>query len=394
MIYFKTYGITFFILIAILFSCSREKQPNIRASVLASEEVFISELTPKQLIALDTLAIEDGSFTYTSQADGPVFLLLEFSSGSRVPVLVNPQDEIILTINDTVPYGTFKATGSSSVDRMARQRDLLFETAMFFDSINYVNAVYTDSSNYLEVKQQLNDAFSERLNNHRLALKRIIDEDTADLANIMAFYQSLGRIMFFDAQEDFDYYRKVDNGLQSSFPENDHVKYFHQKLLDYEQAFERSKQIAEAAQRVKVGTIAPEIMLPNPEGTELKLSDLRGKVVLIDFWASWCGPCRRANTDLVKLYNQYNNKGFEIFSVSLDGEPNQANALNDWRFAIQNDRLEWPYHVSDLKGYNSYVVTQYGFEGIPFAVLVDRDGTIIARNIKGRALGKKLAEIL
>lgn len=394
MTYFKSFGIAFLLVVPVLFSCSRQKQPNIRASVLASEEVIVSEITPKQLKALDTLFIEDGVFSYASPAETPVFLLFEFTTGSRVPVLVNPGDDIILTINDTVPFGTFTVEGSASVDKMARQRDLLVETANFFDSINYVNAVYADSSNFLEVRQQLNDALRNRLDEHRVALESIIDEDTTDLANIMAFYQSLARIEFFDVERDMAYYRKVDNGLQSIHPDNEHAQYFHEKLLDYQKALERQEEVAQAAGNVTVGAVAPDIVLPNPDGEELKLSDLRGNIVLIDFWASWCGPCRRANPDLVKLYEQYNARGFEIFSVSLDGVPQQTNALNDWRFAIESDELTWPNHVSDLKGYESEVVTQYGFEGIPFTVLVDREGNIIARNLRAQALADKLAELL
>jgi thiol-disulfide isomerase/thioredoxin len=277
---------------------------------------------------------------------------------------------------------------------MARQRDLLADTANFFDSVNYINAIYVDSSNFLEVRQQLNDALRGRLDAHRIALQEIIDEDTTDLANIMAFYQSLARIEFFNVERDIDYYRKVDNGLQYAYPENAHAKYFHEKMIAYKEALQRQEEVTKAAEDVTVGSVAPDIILPNPEGEELKLSDLRGNVVLIDFWASWCGPCRRANPYLVELYNQYNAKGFEIFSVSLDGVPQQANSKNDWRFAIEKDQLTWPNHVSDLKGYESEVVTLYGFEGIPFTILVDRDGTIIARNLRGYALGDKLAELL
>jgi thiol-disulfide isomerase/thioredoxin len=394
MTYFNKQTMLYTLLILTFIACKREQQPNLTGSVLASDEVIISEIRPDQLVALDTIAIEDGVFRYSLPVEGPVFLLMEFTTGSRVPVLIQADDEITLTINDTVPFGTFDVQGSASVAKMARQRKLLVETANFFDSINYVNALYADSSNFHEVRQQLNDALRDRLDKHRIALQEIIDEDTSDLSNIMAFYQSLARIEFFDVERDIAYYKKVDNGLQSAYPENEHAQYFHEKLVDYEKALQRQKEVALAAENVTVGSIAPNITLPNPDGEELNLSDLRGKVVLIDFWASWCGPCRRANPYLVELYDQYNSKGFEIFSVSLDGVPQQANAMNDWRFAIESDSLTWPNHVSDLKGYESEVVTLYGFEGIPFTVLVDESGTIIAKNLRGQALGDKLAEVL
>lgn len=133
---------------------------------------------------------------------------------------------------------------------------------------------------------------------------------------------------------------------------------------------------------------APEIALPNPSGKEMKLSDLRGKYVLVDFWASWCGPCRRENPNVKRIYNTYKNKGFTIFSVSLD-----ENASN-WKMAIEKDGLDWPYHVSDLKKWESPLPQIYGFDGIPFTVLVNKEGKIIAKGLRGATLEWKLKELL
>ena len=133
---------------------------------------------------------------------------------------------------------------------------------------------------------------------------------------------------------------------------------------------------------------APEIVLPNPQGKEMKLSDLRGKYVLIDFWASWCGPCRRENPNVKRIYNTYKNKGFTIFSVSLDENPEH------WKLAIEKDGLDWPYHVSDLKRWQSPLPQIYGFDGIPFTVLVNKEGKIIAKGLRGATLEWKLRELL
>ena len=137
----------------------------------------------------------------------------------------------------------------------------------------------------------------------------------------------------------------------------------------------------------------PEISLPSPSGEIKNLSSLRGKVVLIDFWASWCRPCRMENPNVVKAYNKYNKKGFEVFSVSLDGMPQQANPKQDWINAIKNDGLIWENHVSDLKGWGSEVLPVFQFQGIPYTLLVDREGKIIGENLRGNALENKLAEI-
>ncbi|MFN8397618.1 MAG: TlpA disulfide reductase family protein [Bacteroidia bacterium] len=135
-----------------------------------------------------------------------------------------------------------------------------------------------------------------------------------------------------------------------------------------------------------VGALAPEIEAPTPAGKALKLSDFRGKVVLIDFWASWCRPCRMENPNVVKAYNKYHPKGFEILGVSLDDNKEK------WETAIKQDGLIWN-HISDLRGWQAQPAQVYGVNSIPATVLVDREGKILARNLRGPALEAKLAEL-
>ena len=140
--------------------------------------------------------------------------------------------------------------------------------------------------------------------------------------------------------------------------------------------------------KINSGTIAaPEIEMNTPDGKLLKLSDLKGKIVLIDFWASWCAPCRKENPNVVRLYKKYEKQGFTILSVSLDEDPDA------WKDAIKKDGLIWKNHVSELKGWQSTMPTLYGFEGIPFTVLVNRDGNIIGKDLRGEVLEQKLTRI-
>jgi thiol-disulfide isomerase/thioredoxin len=135
------------------------------------------------------------------------------------------------------------------------------------------------------------------------------------------------------------------------------------------------------------GTPANEIIGEGIDGTTMRLSDLKGKVVLIDFWASWCGPCRRDNPAVVALYNKYKDQGFTVFSVSLDTDGQK------WMQAIKDDKLAWPHHVSDLKGWKSELSALYNVSSIPFTVLIDREGNIIQAKLRGPALEAKLKEI-
>ncbi len=141
---------------------------------------------------------------------------------------------------------------------------------------------------------------------------------------------------------------------------------------------------------LNLGNKAPEIILPSPKGNFITLSSFKGKLVLIDFWASWCGPCRAENPTVVAAYKKYhtskfkNGKGFEVLSVSLD-----QNAIA-WEKAIEKDSLVWPYHGSDLRGWNNAVAQRYGVNSIPANVLVDGNGIIIAKNLRGELLEKTI----
>ena len=165
-----------------------------------------------------------------------------------------------------------------------------------------------------------------------------------------------------------------------------------------------------AQERIRVGQPAPDITLPNPDGEDMSLSDLNGNVVLLDFWASWCGPCRRANPTVVDVYNRYKDRGFTVYSVSLDGfddnmrqrieqsgdglEARLAAQREKWERAIAADELDWPYHVSDLRKWSALPAQTYGVSAIPKTFLIDREGKIAAVNVHAGRLEQELTKLL
>lgn len=185
-----------------------------------------------------------------------------------------------------------------------------------------------------------------------------------------------------DPNVDFETFEAVVNSLNRSFPQSGRVK----ELVS---AYKQIRAKKDAGNMFAPGKPAPdfeELMVDRK--TTMKLSDLKGKVVLLDFWASWCGPCRKENPNVVAVYNKYKDKGFTVMNVSLDDN------LDRWKQAIEQDGLVWPNHVSDLKKWNSAVGGIYQVRSIPFTVLIDQDGNIVQTNLRGPALEEAVSRLL
>lgn len=229
-------------------------------------------------------------------------------------------------------------------------------------------AVYTQSQNIISgIVQQYQTLYNRESEKNNKKLQDLLLANKDDIAVLM-FLDNFPR----------EKYAALHNEVVMAL----YAKYPDHQLVKEKYAVETSPATA-----TSIGAIAPDLAFPDPDGNIRKLSDLRGKVVLLDFWASWCRPCRGENPHVVAMYQKYHDKGFEVFSVSLDRDK------ESWKRAIASDGLVWPNHVSDLKYWSSEAARTYGVSSIPSTYLLDQNGRIIAKNLRGEALSNALKQL-
>lgn len=255
----------------------------------------------------------------------------------------------------------------------------------FPDELNYFVNMYFNYANWEAADYQYNPWVYESVKAYAQTLSGI---GIPDEQHALALNTVLAKI-----PQDSRTYKLAYGGLLAGLEGKKHDNYavFAQAYIDAWKDKDK-KNVAVLENKMKtvsqlmVGGTAPDFTQDTPEGTPLALSDLRGKVVLVDFWASWCGPCRRENPNVVNVYQKYKDRGFEVLSVSLDSNRDK------WLAAIARDNMDWS-HVSDLQGWKNAAAQTYGISSIPATLLLDKDGKIIARNLRGPALEARLKKV-
>ncbi len=253
------------------------------------------------------------------------------------------------------------------------------------DHLKSLNKIYEENENS-EGLPKLMDSLDSMAQNYLADInsftKNYIDKNINSLVSLVALYQQVAPgVPVLEQVKDWKYFVKVDSALYRQYPDYDPVITLHKQVQDL---------VAGLGVRSSVQQndgLAPEIALPDPEGDTISLSSTRGSYVLLDFWAAWCAPCRMENPNLVRAYDLYHRKGFQIFQVSLD------KSKEAWIKGIEDDKLGKWIHVSDLQYWNSIVVPLYKIESIPANFLLDKEGRIIATNLRGERLQQKLAEV-
>ncbi|MBB6239641.1 peroxiredoxin [Pedobacter sp. AK013] len=327
---------------------------------------------------LDSVPLVNGSFTFKGNAPSPMEATLRLKHddaveipGKRIKIdglnLILDNEDITITGKDSLKNAVVK--GSTQTEESRRVDDFLHP---IYAKLQALNKEYQDMP---EVKKQDKDVILDLDKRAREVEKEIFDakigyvkKNPNSFMSLMVLNSTLAP--GFDAIEMEKVYLTISPKLRDS--------YFGKEVGLRIATFKKTQE----------GVGAQDFAQPDVDGKMVKLSDYHGKYVLVDFWASWCAPCRRENPNLVKVYEQYKSKGFEILGVSLDKAADKAK----WIKAIADDKLTWK-QVSDLKGWENEAAAKYEVKAIPMNFLIDPNGKIIAKYLRGEALDVKIKEI-
>jgi peroxiredoxin len=339
------------------------------------QEVSFGKDQPPAILDSIRLAGIEGKFNMTVAGKPQGIYELVFGDNALAVPLINDASEIKVDVDLGKKDAFYQVSGSeaskqleSLIDNFGKRNFLVEKSFADLDSLKRLNG---PDSVMIELTQAKNDAI-KNLNDY---LKNFLQSTSNGTLAVLALGWSSRSL----SKNDFE---MELTSQEKKFPENSILVSMKKNYDQQEAQMEHSQQAGNW-----VGKQAPDLALPDPDGKTIALSSFRGKWLLVDFWASWCGPCRMENPNVVKAFNEFKNKNFTILGVSLDKQK------DPWQQAIQQDRLAWT-HVSDLKFWNSKAVEMFKFEGIPFNILVDPQGKIIAQELRGEDLENKLKQVL
>lgn len=380
------------IVIVTFFSCNSESQADgfvIKGKIsdAAGKTVYLDELSASTPVAIDSAVIaEDGTYKLGGFTTFENFYMLRFNEKNFIYVVADSVD--VITVNGEFNnfQDSYTVEGSLASETI---KEVNSHINSAYEQLNVLTKEMQESKgqeNFDSIEAAAHAKYMKILEAENVYLKTIIDKDPSSLGSFWALNQQLGQGNFVISNNtDMDYFEKVDNAMLEKNKNSSIAKQFHTQILQMKQQVAAQKQ---AQVTTAQGAEAIDIDLPTPQGINVKLSDLRGKYVLLDFWASWCSPCRGENPNLVSNYNKYKAKGFTVYQVSLD------KTKDAWEMAIKKDGLGAWTHVSDLKYWDCAPAKEYNVRGIPANFLIDPEGKIIASNLRGAALGAKLSELL
>ena len=290
---------------------------------------------------------------------------LDFMGYTSLDLILDKSD-VDIFVDDSNSLFEFTVNGSDDTEILKSIENKITNYRSEIRELN-INFVEASQNRDFELVNSIQSEFDFKKNQFELSLKDYLSSAKSSLAVLVT-------ADYLDIEENLIFWETIYNNYTEEFKDNSYFKNFENKLIKIKS--------------ISIGSVAPDIILNDTSGVPISLASLRGKYVLLDFWAAWCRPCREENPNIVENYNNYKSYGFDVYQVSLD------RTKEDWVRGIKQDKLPW-INVSDLKYYQSEAAELYNVDRIPSAFLLDPDGKIIAKHtdLRGPNLSRKLAEI-
>lgn len=373
-------------IIFILYSCgNNDTTAKISGKLENSKsgKIYIDELTLSGKRYSDSTNLSSGGrFKIKINLEQPGFYRLRVDSQRGITLIVRPSDKILITGKASDLYATYGIEGSDESLYAQALDKHMDKTVKSIDSLNYVYRQFINNPNIANITITLQNNYYRVLDEQRSFTKDFIEKHPVSLASIMALYQQTDDSVFvLYKAEDVKYYSMVDSLLYPKFPKASYVKALHNNLENIKAQLqqEQLKKIMSA-----LGSPAQNFSLPDQNGKSVSLSSFKGTPVVLYFWASWCDSCRKDNPEVLKIYNQYKSKGLKVLAISLD------RSMEVWKNAIIKDNLTSLTNVSDLKYWNSPIVSTYNVDNLPLSFVVDKDGTIVSRSASVSGIQSRL----
>ncbi|WP_158867722.1 TlpA disulfide reductase family protein [Maribellus comscasis] len=374
------------VLVALVFNaCKKSNEFVVSGKITHAEDrtIYLEELLVSGTKPVDSMKIgSNGEFKFKGETSLPTYYLLKFDVGKHITLLIDSAEQINVEAdfaNFSYEYNVEGSSGSKLVKDLATHLNRTIEK---LDSLRSLNDMYVGNPDYENLKAQWDEEYSQVVQEQVDYSTKFVMDNPFSMASVLALYQTFDNRQSF-VINDLQTMRVAASALNSIYPNSGHVKALYAntlQILKNEENRKMQRFIQENGQN------SPEIILPDPNGKEIALSSLQGKLVLLHFWAAEDRASRVLNPALVEAYQKYKNKGFEIYQVSLD------NNRIEWVDAIDQDNLGW-INVGDMKGCAQAVQT-YNIQTVPYNYLLDKDGVVIAQNLKGPGLDRALSKIL
>lgn len=357
-----------------LSSCQTEGNYTIKGDIanLDSEKIFLVNYVDNKPVAIDSAEVKNNSFVIEGRIDIPTKCYLYKNIGDRRSVANLYVENTDISIKGDAKKLTEIVIIGGKEQALDKKFDSIDKTIK--EKTKPLNDQYMK---LMAKKEDLGDKFNKEVEILEKKYDSIIK--SANLETVALIKSNLSSITAMD--------RLYRNSRNMEIKETKTI--LDSLVGDATKApsYTKLKEKIVLLENVEIGKQAPDFTLPTPDGEKLSLSSFKGKLLILDFWASWCGPCRQENPNVVKLYNKYHSQGLEILSVSLDDNREK------WLKAIKDDGLVWN-HVSDLQGWSNKAAKLYAVSGIPHIVLISKEGVILAKNLRGEELENKLKEYI